>query len=306
MEYLPNPTEVIEELNHYRVKFAFEDEKEQGRKRRATINRSQDSFKSDEGQGIQAGGHPYGMWKPLTSIPNERQTIQNELLDRLEALNGLSVQPSYFKPVPDDGLPRLGIYTQEERVERINTYREKRKKRVFGKVRYVLRQRASEGRARVKGRFAKETDPTSPASNQPLEKSREKSMEQVAAENLKDSTSWLEKMTLGASRRLSGSRKRASLPARPDSPFFMDDDDAERKSSWSSWLLKNRRKSSTSAASGRLSDGQTQNVSPAHVDAEINAFFVEQTGPDRKRLTSGSSALFNDIIFDPTEIDQDS
>jgi len=49
--------------------------------------------------------------------------------------------------------PRLGKYTQAERDARLEQYRAKRRSRTFGKVRYVLRQRVSEQRPRVKGRF---------------------------------------------------------------------------------------------------------------------------------------------------------
>lgn len=73
------------------------------------------------------------------------QSKTNELLNRLEALNGI-----------DTSKERLGIYNQEERVERLNAYRQKRQQRNFGnsKVRYVVRQKASENRVRVHGRFA--------------------------------------------------------------------------------------------------------------------------------------------------------
>jgi hypothetical protein len=293
--------EVIEELNNIRVKFVFEDEKpEWARKRRATITRSQDSFCSENGVVEVSGNHGYTHHLP--PIPNERQTIQNELLRRLEALNDLD--PTYVKSIGDDGIPRLGIYTQEERIARINKYREKRKKRVFGKVRYVLRQRASEGRSRVKGRFAKEE---SDATSTPTFAGREKSVDEMTAVNLQESTSWLEKMSIGV-RRLSGqfgqsTRKRSSLPSRPASPMGFDDED-QKGSSWSSWLLKNRRKSSTSAASGKFSDaGLSQSMVPVNPD-EADIFLVDhQAEPDRKRLTSGSSALFQEIVFDPSELE---
>ena len=318
--------EVIEELNNIRVRFTFDDEKqEEYRKRRATIARSHDSFCSDN-SGIPGIENIVGIrHMPLTSIPNERQTIQNELLERLEAINGL--EATYIKTIPD-GIPRLGIYTQEERVDRINAYREKRKKRVFGKVRYVLRKRASEGRSRFKGRFAKE-DPNSPSASTPPNTNGGKSVEEVTADNLRDSTSWFEKMTLGAARRLSGSfssaaRRRSSMPARPTTPFEFEEEEVDKSGSWSSWLLKTRRKSEASGNSGRMSDYaggsqplpnpmnfQKRNSSPIHAAAALTAtelddsdlFFVENLEPDRKRLTSGSSALFNEIIFDPAELE---
>lgn len=54
--------------------------------------------------------------------------------------------------------PRLGIYTAEQREIRLRAYREKRKQRRFGQVRYVKRKQASETRARVRGRFVKGPD----------------------------------------------------------------------------------------------------------------------------------------------------
>ncbi|KAH9254456.1 hypothetical protein BASA81_007569 [Batrachochytrium salamandrivorans] len=56
----------------------------------------------------------------------------------------------------------LGIYSQEERDKLLEAYREKRKRRVYGKVRYVLRQKVSENRPRVKGRFVTREEATAP------------------------------------------------------------------------------------------------------------------------------------------------
>ena len=84
---------------------------------------------------------------------------------------------------------------------------------------------------------------------------------------------------------ISGARRRASAPSRTQTPL----DDEERKGSWSSWLLNHRRKSSSSAASATAGIRLTGN-------SFENEFDVAG-GPDRKRLTSGSSALF-EVFFD--------
>ena len=370
--------EAIEELNKIKVRFVFEDEvASQARKRRATITRSRDSTCSDiivqqvqqpsssspssqQQQSVSSstvtkvdsthasrlhnhhlGGYNSHPIRPaLAPIPNERIMIQTELIDRLEKMTGMAdisnqiaSHQTYNNNVGDDG-PRLGIYNQEERIQRINAYREKRKQRVFGKVRYVLRQRASEGRSRVKGRFAKEE------SNASMPTSNTSQTESTAGDDeMKESVSWLEKMTLTA-RRLSGSfsMKRPS----GTSPSHNGDDgtgaspaDVSRSASWSSWLLKSasRRKSSSSTVhSNRTNDalmkgdgggsgvflppvGQTpplpHRISSAHqlvpatmitLDDEARTtdeFFIEQLGePDRKRLTSGSSALFNEFVME--------
>ena len=104
----------------------------------------------------------------------ERRRIQSELLARLECLDGIQL-PEAPEPLdttdivienddqvgPEQQEPKLGIYTEKQRIERLNAYREKRKQRVYGRVRYVLRQRVSENRPRVKGRFVKQTsEPT--------------------------------------------------------------------------------------------------------------------------------------------------
>lgn len=122
LEYVPNPDDVIRILNDIPVNLKFEDE--------------------DEEDGEDAPG-------------KVSQHKTNELLNRLEALNGI-----------DNSHERLGIYNQAERVERLNQYRQKRQQRNFGnsKVRYVVRQKASENRVRVHGRFAvTSADPKTPA-----------------------------------------------------------------------------------------------------------------------------------------------
>ena len=100
----------------------------------------------------------------------ERRRIQSELLARLERLDGIELEepseqvPSTEIKLENDGQPateqpepKLGIYNEKQRIERLNAYREKRKQRVYGRVRYVLRQKVSEARPRVKGRFVKQT-----------------------------------------------------------------------------------------------------------------------------------------------------
>jgi hypothetical protein len=74
--------------------------------------------------------------------------FKNQLLERLEALNGIDNSIQAEK--------RLGVYNQAQRVERLNAYRQKRQQRGVkdAKVRYVVRQKASETRVRVHGRFA--------------------------------------------------------------------------------------------------------------------------------------------------------
>ncbi|KAH9254442.1 hypothetical protein BASA81_007555 [Batrachochytrium salamandrivorans] len=123
LEYLPNPDDVIRILNDIPVNLKFEDEDDE-----------------NDGEG------------------KASQHKTNELLNRLEALNGI-----------DNSNERLGIYNQAERVERLNQYRQKRQQRNFGnsKVRYVVRQKASENRVRVHGRFAVTTADAAPAAQKP-------------------------------------------------------------------------------------------------------------------------------------------
>lgn len=107
------------------------------------------------------------------SQSSERRRIQSELLSRLERLDGIELEEpgqnssdsnsteikldNDGQPSPDQSEPRLGIYNEKQRVDRLNAYREKRKQRVYGRVRYVLRQKVSESRPRIKGRFVKQT-----------------------------------------------------------------------------------------------------------------------------------------------------
>ena len=111
------------------------------------------------------------------SQSTERRRIQSELLARLECLDGIDLPDGSLtgeqanniiiiendgQPQPQDqNEPKLGIYNEKQRIDRLNAYREKRKQRVYGRVRYVLRQRVSENRPRVKGRFVKQTGETS-------------------------------------------------------------------------------------------------------------------------------------------------
>ena len=60
---------------------------------------------------------------------------------------------------PGDTLePRIGIYTKVEREKRLQAYREKRKSRSYGKIRYDRRRDASKARIRYQGRFVKLSD----------------------------------------------------------------------------------------------------------------------------------------------------
>jgi hypothetical protein len=222
LEYIANPTEVIEELNKIPIKFRFEDERYEDlpTTKRRLLCASSDFSGADQ-----------------VFDYNEREMFQSQLLDRLELSNGIEISDT-----ENAAEPCLGIYTQEERVERLNKFREKRKQRVFGKVRYALRKRASQNRTRVNGRFTREIDPD---------------VQQKASQNLKDfektgvdeSTSWIESISL-KTRRLSDALRRHSLPSRPPSPEKEQNQDA-RQNSWSSWLLMNRRKSSASSANGQ-------------------------------------------------------
>lgn len=108
------------------------------------------------------------------SQSSERRRIQSELLARLECLDGIQLPEATAEnelelendgqPRPEQPEPRLGKYNEKQRVDRLNAYREKRKQRVYGRVRYVLRQRVSEARPRVKGRFVKQTTDQNSAS----------------------------------------------------------------------------------------------------------------------------------------------
>jgi len=54
---------------------------------------------------------------------------------------------------------RIGIYTKRERIDIIERFREKRRKRVWKKkIRYHCRKNLADKRVRVKGRFVKKTD----------------------------------------------------------------------------------------------------------------------------------------------------
>lgn len=237
--------EVIEELNKIKVNFKFEDEMGDGnaRSKRRTLRESYDSMEQGEDAALASA---------------ERVMIQNQLLERLEVLNGMQeVELTPNLSTSDE--PRLGIYNQKERVERLNAYREKRKQRAFGKVRYALRKRASEGRQRVRGRFAKEDPPST-------------------SQGIADSTSWMQGMSLGA-RRFSETLRRASAPS------AVVREDGEHRGSWSSWLLTNRRKSSASATSKRDPIGSM----------EFDFVLEHDDEPDRKRITSGSSVMFESV-----------
>ena len=83
---------------------------------------------------------------PQTSLPPTHHSLPPPASNTITGIKKMS------QPMPE---PRLGIYNQDERNARLEAYRQKRKKRVFGQVRYVLRKKASETRARVKGRFVK-------------------------------------------------------------------------------------------------------------------------------------------------------
>lgn len=126
------------------------------------------------------------------TFSQERRFIHSEILARLEKLDGVDLtdeadimiedkqaedEPKVVvvendgTPRPEDPEPKLGIYNEKQRVDRLNRYREKRKQLVYGRVRYVLRQKVSETRPRVKGRFVKQTGESSasPASTREID-----------------------------------------------------------------------------------------------------------------------------------------
>ncbi|KAJ7555136.1 hypothetical protein O6H91_05G023800 [Diphasiastrum complanatum] len=61
----------------------------------------------------------------------------------------------------EEGCFKIGRYTSEERKVRISRYRQKRAERNFNKkIKYVCRKTLADNRPRVRGRFAKNDDPT--------------------------------------------------------------------------------------------------------------------------------------------------
>ena len=58
--------------------------------------------------------------------------------------------------IPDDGQPRIGIYTLPERRDRVARFHAKRKRRVWSKrINYTCRKKLADSRPRVGGRFVK-------------------------------------------------------------------------------------------------------------------------------------------------------
>jgi len=127
VEYLENPMEIIEELEKIKICFTFNDEFYGPENRKRRLSHGEENLTTSEANLIQ---------ELLGSDDiEEKQEEEEEETEKIAQ-------------------PKLGIYTQSERQERLDAYREKRKRRSFvSKVRYVLRKQASEGRPRVKGRF---------------------------------------------------------------------------------------------------------------------------------------------------------
>ncbi len=332
LEFLPNPEDAINELNKQKVEFKFEDESgdsPSNAKKRRAITSVGSSFVSEvpplsELDSIVVQDPHY----------EERAILQSQLLERLEMMNG--VHPHHFDysdPLDDEmnsntnistttttlppstnndqnvkeqaeeeEEPKLGIYNQQERMDRLNAYREKRKQRVFGKVRYVLRKRASEGRQRVKGRFAKEEASTSTTTpNTTTSTSNDTATPEIEIQQgIAESTSWLEGMSLGA-RRLSNTVRRSSTP------LLGGEDGMEHRGSWSSWLLNTRRKSTSSTIPSRREGGNslslfetsstsTNNIQQQQQRQQQQPFdSIEE--PERKRPSSGSSLVSEVPLF---------
>ena len=90
---------------------------------------------------------------------------------------------------------RIGIYTKKERIEIIERFREKRRRRVWKKkIRYHCRKNLADKRIRIKGRFVKKIEDTPDAENENELSSTEEGMDEEMDESpitVKDESSLL-------------------------------------------------------------------------------------------------------------------
>jgi hypothetical protein len=275
------------------------------------INDVRLSFDSDGGMELEnsaplvVGDAALIAFERARTLSAERRRIQSELLSRLECLDGIHLEipmepptvavfdgdeeASKERPEQKETEPRLGIYSEKERIERINAYREKRKQRVYGKVRYVLRQRVSESRPRVKGRFVKLSETASPTT--PPDSSQDKSSVNGSPQPLLDTPTKRTEYTDSDS-----AAKDSPIPKRNRSTWSMlknltlltpmrgKQEKTKRPSlpmTFSEKLLISRRKSTTAAstASGKA----RRKFSRDEFFEDDGLIFNE---PERKRATS--------------------